>query len=236
MDREIRTRTRTWRPYGLWPAPQQSDHRCGHLQCLGAWWAVSWGIIQAQRPQGGSSPHGRAHPIAWTSARSSAARARCWKARHGAPLVRDPILHSPTKIRLALLHYSSDASRPSRPQTLDEHNVSGICLACERHAHLGRLALLRPAPQPWPLLVPSSSSPCLSSPSAAGRVKVQVAVPTLAKQGHKNWRSGRSIAIMHTTLALVSFLREVPMAPMAKRGARSRWKGFTTGTEGREWR
>jgi len=167
----MRPWTRTWHPYGLWPGPQQSDRQCGHLQCLGAWWAGLRGIIQAQRPQGGSSPHGRAHPIALTSARSSAAHARRWNAQHGAPLVWDPILHSTTKIHLVLLHYSSHASRPSCRQPLGEHSVSGICLVRERHSYLGRLALLRPAPQLWPLLPPSSSSPYLSSPSAAGRAK-----------------------------------------------------------------
>ena len=137
LDRGIRPWRRTWRLYGLCARPQQSDHQCGHLQCLGAWWAASWGIIQALRCQGDSSPHGQAHPTAWTSARSSAAHAQRWSARHGAPLVGGPILRSTAKIRLALLHYPSDASRPSRPQPLDDHNVSGICLACKRYAYLG---------------------------------------------------------------------------------------------------
>ena len=103
---------------------------------------------------------------------SSVAHAQRWDARHAAPLVWDPILCS--KIRLALSHYSSDASRPSPLEPLGDHNVSGICLACEMCAYLGLLVFLRPAPQPWPPLLPSSSSPCPSSPSAADGAKCKL--------------------------------------------------------------
>jgi hypothetical protein len=85
-------------------------------------------------------------------------------------------------------------------------------------------ARLRKTSAPWLTGVASTGTSTLVSAAAAfffplsffaiggGQSEVQVAVQVLAKQGHRKWRSGCSIAIMHTISALVSFLRDVPMA------------------------
>ena len=60
-----------------------------------------------------------------------------------------------------------------------------------------------------------------------GQSEVQVAVTTSAKHRYGEWRSGRLIATIHTTLVLVSLLRIIlRVIPMAKRGAWSRWDAF----------
>src|SRR5258708_1844877 len=115
-------------------------------------------------------------------------------------------------MRLALLYCSSHASRPSRRWSLDEHNVSGIHLACEKVSI------------PWSTRAASTGTSALASAAAdfffplsffaigGGESEVQVAVMTLAKQCYGKWRSGRLIATMHTTLVLVSFSRDISIA------------------------
>ena len=79
--------------------------------------------------------------------------------------------------KLILLYYTVRrmpvAPAALRPWT---RTASAEFACCGGHSYLGRLALLRlallrPAVQLWPLLLPPSSSPCLSSPSAAGGAK-----------------------------------------------------------------
>jgi hypothetical protein len=129
----------------------------------------------------------------WTSARSSGAHAQRWRARHGAPPIRDPTLHLTTETRPARLRCPSHASRPNRRWPLDKHSVSRMSPTCGRRSHLGRLALFPPEPRLWPLLLPSSSSPYLSSPSAPGRAQSKLQ-SDFGKTRSQEWRSGFLIA------------------------------------------